>query len=105
MLKMLTLYTNANRECQKRDWKSEAGPHKEICGKPYPNKNHTLPEKNQLGSVGSPQKVPDRDPTFSRSPALLYQIRLIEKNTSDYSVSHNILQSVSSTINASFSLS
>lgn len=71
------------RECQTEDWKKgRPTPHKIFCGK----------LKNKLSEAASPSPqpgtgisefaraaVPDPDPSYKRSPALVYQASLLQQ--------------------------
>ncbi|KAJ7045204.1 hypothetical protein C8F04DRAFT_1068045 [Mycena alexandri] len=72
-----------SRECQRKDWKR----HKIICGKPV-----TVSESHE-SAIPSPRPVPRASSTpeligppingFKRSPALVYQVNLLNQNVSD----------------------
>ncbi|EKM56191.1 uncharacterized protein PHACADRAFT_122440 [Phanerochaete carnosa HHB-10118-sp] len=68
-----------SKECQTKDWKlGSPRPHKLICGKPLTEDN--MPKATPAGAAKTASGIPDPDPGFTRSPALLHQISLLSDN-------------------------
>lgn len=90
--KLYLSLTTGCRECQAKDWKFGAPtPHRLICGK-------ALTEDSILETKPTPKatsRVPDPDPGFNRSPALVHQLFLLSEAPGTDYVVRNVIVLVS----------
>lgn len=64
-----------SKECQRENWKKGIPrPHKLICGRPLMEENQQTSQKGR----DFDDKIPEPDPSFKRTPALLHQIKLLK---------------------------
>lgn len=69
-------------ECQIQDWKNGLPqPHKLFCGKPLEEQDEKEDASEDAGSGALDDAgIPQADPSYKRSPALLHQISLLTEN-------------------------
>ena len=96
-----------HRECQVKDWKSGIPrPHKLTCGRPLTEEEdgEGLGTSGEQSAIPDQAGIPDPDPGYKRSPALLHTISLLRENPSlDYIVCVS-LQSCKSSPNLTITL-
>jgi hypothetical protein len=78
--------TSDTRECQNNDWKNGSPPHKKICGKEASIPSKPSPSRRVYDGPKSgrpPRKFPPSSPGYTRSPALLRQLKMLEEEDTE----------------------